>query len=210
MPPTKVTIAIPTYRVIPSMFLGSFLSLFEHTKKKYKTNIILVDNTYIDSARNTLIDKFLKNPSDYLFFVDSDMIIPQDAIERLMSHDKDMVSGIYFGRSQAGETHAMASIKENNEYRRISSFPKGLIDVDSVGLGCCLIKKQTIEKISELHKNKPLFRNKFFSRNEFVGEDFYFCELLKDAGFNIFVDPSVQCGHIGGIIDTKYYLANKK
>lgn len=207
---TKITIAIPTYRNMPSQFFWSFLAMYEHTKKRFSTGLINCDNTYIEQARNTLIDLFIKKPADYLFFLDSDMLVPQDIIERLIEHDKDVVSAIYFGRSQSGETHAMASKKINETYKNITSFPKGLIEVDAVGLGSCLIKKKVILELAEKLVDEPFFMNKFISRQEVIGEDFYFCEILKKNGYNIFVDPATQCGHIGGIIDTKYYLANRK
>lgn len=205
----SVTIAVPTYKNIPSMFFMNFLALQNTTKQNFKTGIISCDNTYIENARNTLVDLFLKNPYDCLFFLDSDMLVPPNVIEKLAESDNDVVSGIYFGRSQQGETHAMASVKEGDEYKRITSFPQELIEVDAVGLGCCLIKKEVIIKIHEKIGDKPLFMNKFESRTKFIGEDFYFCELLKENGYKIFVDPAVQCGHIGGVIDVKYYLANK-
>lgn len=205
-----MTIAVPTYKNIPSQFFFNFLTAYEESKKKFSVNVLNVDSTMIEAARNILVDRFLRRKSDFLFFVDSDMLLPVNIIENLIQHDKDVVSGIYFGRSQMGETHVMASVEVDGEYKPINSFPAGLIEVDAVGLGCCMLKKEVVEKVSDSEYDKPLFLNKFISRDKMVGEDFYFCELLRKNGFNIFVDPAIQCGHIGGVIDTKYYLANRK
>ncbi|HDY72862.1 MAG TPA: hypothetical protein ENH90_01765 [bacterium] len=209
MPPKSVTIAIPTYKNMPSMFFMNFLALYTETKKHFKTNLIFCDGTYIEQSRNTLVDLFLKRPADYLFFIDSDMLVPPNTISLLCKQNKDMVSGLYFGRSQQGETHPMVSIKNEGVYSRLSSLSGELEEVDAVGFGCVLIKREVIEKISKQIGEQPFFQNFFKTRTDIIGEDYYFCELAIKAEFSIFVDTSLQCGHIGGIIDLKYYYANR-
>jgi len=207
----SITIAVPTYRNIPSQFFGSFLALYEYTKTKYKVNVLNIDNTYVDTARNSIIAAFLKNPSDLLFFMDSDMLVPRNSIELLDAHDKPVVSGIYFGRSQAGETYPVAYNKQDEKrYAPITSFPKSLIEVDAVGLGCCLIKKSVLIDLSQKLGEKPFFMVDHSDKQNVVGEDMYFCRQLKENGYPVLIDPALQCGHIGGVIDTKYYLANRR
>ena len=50
----------------------------------------------IVSSRNKLKEYFLKNDYDYLLSLEQDVVSPKDVIERLMKHDKDICSGLYF------------------------------------------------------------------------------------------------------------------
>jgi len=46
---------------------------------------------------NIIRDKVLDGGYDYLLILDQDVIPPRDVIEKLMKHDKDIISGLYFG-----------------------------------------------------------------------------------------------------------------
>jgi len=82
--------------------------------------------------------------------------------------------------------HAYRRIN-TGELKPIYVYNQRPSEVDSVGLGCCLIKRKVFEKIG----------SKFEFNNDVGGEDINFCKRAQDAGFLIHVDPDVQCGHIG-------------
>lgn len=62
-----------------------------------------------------------------------------------------------------------------------------LIEADALGAGCLLIKREVLEKVP-----RPWFRNHYGTAG---GEDMYFCDRVKEAGFEIWGDWSVQCTH---------------
>jgi glycosyltransferase involved in cell wall biosynthesis len=62
-----------------------------------------------------------------------------------------------------------------------------LIEADALGTGCMLIKREVLETVGS-----PWFKCHDGSAG---GEDFYFCEKAKEAGFEVWGDFSVQCNH---------------
>jgi hypothetical protein len=76
-----------------------------------------------------------------------------------------------------------------------------LMEVDGCGMHFCLIRRDVIEAIEP----------PWFKRNQAgAGEDFYFCRKVKEAGFGIYLDLSVQTGHVCGddfIVGIKELLA---
>src|SRR3989344_5621889 len=50
----------------------------------------------IVDSRNILREYVLNNGYDYFFSLEQDVIPPRDIIQRLISHKKDIISGLYF------------------------------------------------------------------------------------------------------------------
>ncbi len=194
----KIGICIPLYNQLPSVFFKSFVNFFVNAAQKRPTQLLTVDSTAVDVARNVLVENFLRSDCSHLFFLDSDMVFPPNILDLLLKHDKDIVSALYILRKahrpcyrffKDGHYHAPEKIELNK-----------LLEVDALGLGCCLIKRSVLEKLNEEHAGKPLFKMDYRNRTEVLGEDAFFCELVKKAGFKIFVDTGVLVGHFGGII----------
>ena len=128
------------------------------------------------------------------------MVMPPNTVELLLKHGKEAVSGLYFLRKMLFP--CFRQYKDGN-YVSGYDFPKNsLVKVDACGLGCFLVKRKVIEKISMQNPGKPLFFTRYDegSRTRVSGEDTVFCELIRKAGFEIFVDTGLILGHYGGII----------
>jgi hypothetical protein len=72
-----------------------------------------------------------------------------------------------------------------------------------------MIQKQVFQKLAEMH---PEWRHKdnvdpnetlysFFdflcTPEGYIGEDFLFCDRAKEAGFSVWLDPTIKLGHMG-------------
>jgi len=141
-------------------------------------------------ARNTLAEDFR---GDYIFFIDDDVLAPMDTIIKLIAHDKDIVSGLYFARQEPHFPQLFTKNKKSGiRYDSVYDIPEGLTEVDACGAGCMLIKKEVFQVIK-----KPYFQ--FIPKGEDTprkGEDFFFCEKIKKEGIKIYADPSVVCQHM--------------
>ena len=74
--------------------------------------------------------------------------------------------------------------------------PGGFTTCDAVGTGFLLINLDIFKKLKE-----PWFFWKTNEQGEVVeGEDYWFCRIAKEAGFEVWVDLTIKVGHIGDYI----------
>jgi hypothetical protein len=107
----------------------------------------IVSQTLIYTARNAIADEAVNGGYDYLMFIDSDCVLPKNAIARLLSHNKDIVSGMYF---QKGAPFLPVIYRKNEMglFDVIADYPENaLIEADGIGMGVCLIKTDVLRKV---------------------------------------------------------------
>ncbi len=197
-----------------------FYSLME-MKKPPNTLITKIVGGTVDVARNQIIDKMER---DWIFFMDSDQTFPPETLERLLNWDVPIVSGLYFKPYGKPVPHAYKYMwEEAKKYdqeedpadhfyismvNEVAAYlakyyehlvktdlptallpPKkeDLIECDGVGGGCLLIHKRVFDALE-----KPYFK---CNPGTLVGEDFYFCRKAREAGFKIYLDAGILCGH---------------
>lgn len=132
--------------------------------------------------------------------LDSDVIPPKDAILRLMRHNLPIVSGVYHRRSNPAGIPVM--MKPVGQW--VIDYPKNaLIEVDVVGAGMLLIRRDVLEDLQPVMPGKHWFywgvdMQGLLPQEKCLSEDFVFCrEVNKQLGHKIMVDTSVQCLHVG-------------
>lgn len=203
----KILIAMPTPNT-GLMHTKTFVSLIDLIKPQ-NCDFYFSRGGYIDSQRNSAVDAILKDKeATHIFFVDSDMVIPKDALAKLFKKDKDIVSGLYFHRNPPHKPHLYRLVGEGLE--TIDDYGDGnLLECDAVGAGCLLIKKGVFENLAGKVKVVEGV-SQFFVTTPTVGEDIFFCELAMKGGFKVYCDTSVKCGHIElSVIEEKDYFKNK-
>ncbi len=189
----KILIAMPTPNT-GLMYTKTFVSLINLAKPP-GFDFYFSRGGYIDFQRNSAVDYMMKSPDfTHIFFVDSDMVIPKDALIKLFKQDKGIISGLYFHRNPPHEPHLYKIEKEN--LVSIKNYQKNsTAECDAVGAGCLLIRRDVFEKLKPAAKFVD-GQHQFFVTTPTVGEDIFFCELAKKNGIEIFCDTSVKCGHI--------------
>ena len=147
----------------------------------------------IVSARTFCVQDAIEKKATHIFFVDSDMNFPPDTLERLLAHDKEIVTVEYSRRQlpPSGVTHPLTERSETELYEAVR-----------IGAGCLLIKLSVFDKIDEMAKKTgkrtPYFNFGRDSKGAVVmGEDTFFCMTARDAGVSTWVDPTVVVKHIG-------------
>jgi len=150
-------------------------------------------------ARETAAKTFLEGNYDALLFVDSDMVCPIDMLVRLIEADKDIVSGLAFKRFPPYEPCIFKKCdREGTEFWL--DYPKGLIEIQGVGMACTLIKRKVFEAVPQ-----PWF---FPEPN--IGEDLAFCIRAREAGYKIYCDTNLICGHVGNFVVTEEFYRRPK
>lgn len=195
--------------------LASHLGLKEYDGMKYdypdnvefKFYMASIGRVLTPLARERLTEFALESKMDYMLFIDDDMICPLDLFEKLFKHNVDVVAPLAFMRMapfypvmyKVDEGYDPLQRLEYYQTSSIKNYPKNkLVEVDAVGFGAALIKTEIIKRMEQ-----PWFMSTTKS-----GEDLWFCyKAKKDAGARIFMDTSVQLGHIGipPIVDEKTF-----
>ncbi len=167
----------------------------------------------IDRMRNFAGKAALEKNFDYLLFIDDDVLVPFDTVERLIKADKDIIAGVTYIRGYP--YHPMifnflgARLRNDSGLTYVDNFKElahsetGLLECDAVGFSCCLIK------VSVLRKLKP----PYFITGKNCTEDVWFCNKAKSniPGCQVWVDTKVETAHILGddIIEPNNLLARK-
>jgi hypothetical protein len=163
--------------------------------------IVPVAGMPYDHARNAAVQQFLQSDCSHLFFLDSDVIPPSDAILRLLARNVPVVSGMYCRRSPP---HGIPVAIKNGTW--LTNFRKGeVVEVDYVGAGCLLVRRDVFEALppSDAARNKHWFDWRvdmagLVPQGEAVSEDFRFCQLVREKlNTKILLDTSIECRHCG-------------
>jgi glycosyltransferase involved in cell wall biosynthesis len=142
--------------------------------------------------RNLIIDHALKHECTHIFFMDDDLIIQPDTLKRLLVHDVDAVTGFYTMRNFPHQP--ILFDYADSEGRCLQFFPEdgntGLVELVGAGLGCCLIKTDVFRKLEQ-----PWIRLGELEKDHWC-DDLGFFKRMLDAGFKLYCDLSVTCGHM--------------
>lgn len=168
----------------------------------------LINESLVSRARNSLVAKFLANPSaTHLMFVDADITFTPDDILKLVLHDKGVVCGAY--PMKTTPIKYVMNIVEN------AANQDPLYEVNTSGTGFMLIKREVIEdmieKMPELkHKDSvglgeqyepymyALFDTMIDEHQHYLSEDWTFCKRAREVcNTPIWVDTSIKLDHNG-------------
>lgn len=177
---------------------------WERGLKIYKFG--MTERIAVDWARNALAREAVDYKHDGQYFthflwLDSDHVFHPDLCCQLARHDRDIVSAVYHHRTGAPFPVAYVLTedcpKDGYMHHPLMEIPTALVEVDAVGFGVVLMKRDVFLKVPE-----PWFTIDFRA-----GEDIAFCVKAKKFGFKIFLDGAYSVGHIGvpPILDGKYY-----
>jgi len=134
----------------------------------------------------------------HLFCVEADMLIPPDALHKLITLDADVGYGLYCWRhGQAiGMWSAYPILSNSRGYSLSHNKDEAracfgqLAIVNGVGLGCTLIKRKVLEAITFHHADGDATRPIPVHCDWMLSED---CQKLS---FVQAMDLSIVCGHI--------------
>jgi glycosyltransferase involved in cell wall biosynthesis len=193
LPKKRILIAIPTDRNIHP---ETFKSIYElEVPSGYETYFQFFYGYAVDQVRNLIAHWAIQNHFDYVFSVDYDISFPKDTLEKLLSHDKDIVSGLYRQRKmeQILEIYRESGVGHYNV--PINELTEPLSSIDGCGFGCVLVKTEVYKTIGY-----PQFKyQSAIEMKDTLSEDVWFCMQAKAKGFTIWADTTIKCGHHGQI-----------
>jgi len=150
------------------------------------------EGAYIEQNRTRLIQMAIEQGCDKLFFLDSDIVVEGQVINKLLAHNKPIIGAAYNMRSFPLYSNVKFT-DENGKFIAVPELPKELFKCAGVPTGAMLIDIPTVQKLPH-----PWFDLTYFEDGSLcVGEDIYFCQKAIEHGEEIWCDPTIQIGHIG-------------
>ena len=162
-------------------------------------------------ARNTLANNFLQQSQfDTVVWIDSDIGFTRENLKQLLDSDEPIVSGLYTDKCQPPRPFCRGEQGEaipDNEIPAIgmipSSFlPGGFLKVDRI-VYQTIIDKGLAPRyggIDKLPTFWQFYNGRIFNHN-LLSEDYSFSLMMRDAGFQPWIDCGIRLNHDGRTYD---------
>jgi GT2 family glycosyltransferase len=195
-----ITIGIPSFKGPEPEVLQDYMmwmyNLGRHAAGQYNFQLAIKGRSEQFRARNAIVKAALQHNADYLLMLDDDHIIGindtnWDFLQRLIKHlendpKKGIVGGLYYQRG--GDTYPVCMQEHEGGYFFIhhSEITGKLQKMSVVGGGCMLLRMSMFDKLEE-----PWFGPEYE-----YGTDIQICRQAEKAGFEVWIDTSVEIGHL--------------
>jgi len=157
-------------------------------------------------SRNELVMQ-MRPDAEWALFCDDDIVPEADYLDRLLSHGKDIVSGLCTRRTDPPEPTLRLWSDAVQNYEVVYEWPKEneLIEIDAVGTGFLLVNRKVFKDMAEAYHpaiykkngNGWWFENIKGPPGGEWGEDISFSWKAQRIGYRVFCDTSVMPAHMG-------------
>ena len=185
----KLGIGMATTGQIKSQTVFSLIQTIKHLPVDFE--FILKEGSILHYGREQIVKMAIEHKCTHLLFVDSDMSFGGDAVNRLIARNKDIV-GVHYNRKGSPPTTTV-NMEADKKARLKEIAPDGFTTCDTVATGFVLINLDVFKKIDH-----PWFFFESDKEGELTrGEDYWFCDKARKAGYDIWVDLTIPVKHIG-------------
>ncbi len=162
-------------------------------------------------GRHTLMAEFLKSTATHLLFWDVD-IEPLDptVVRQMVATGHPVVGGACPFRGDSGRVVCNLR-QEDRERKAIDTDETGCAEVSEVGTGFLLISRHAIDALCEARPDlmyyadlpsgfgEPMWAlfDTAIRDRRFLSEDYFFCQLVRDAGMAVRVFVPFEAQHWG-------------
>ena len=193
---SKIMIAIiDNTGSLKDRFVRSLIDLHITTLQSFpNTNLRFVKACQVNHMRNIAVKLAVEEEFDYLIQIDTDHVYNPYTIIRLIVHDKDFVTV---------PTKQRVSPFLPTQYKKLINPVKqpgnavyvknkeGLIKIEGSGPVAMLMKVSALKQI----EFPQYYMDYSYGFDNTMGGDFVFCKTIKEKGFELFLDPTIDCPH---------------
>jgi FkbM family methyltransferase len=210
-----VYLSLPVYGGVDPWFHQSLMELVRTKDRPYGLTIRHhVGDSLVSRARNRLVAQFLKSEATHLLFIDTDLIFSPEHVARIVSHGEPIVAGLYpkKQRTLGWVCNLLDPSPEADE--------RGLQPVKYAGTGFLCIAREVFEDLIEAYPEIRYDPDEgdgevgslwdFFKvgvwecpetgYRRYLSEDWWFCQLARDQGWEVLMDTQIICKHVGQFI----------
>lgn len=157
------------------------------------SDLVLRRSCDIVSNRTWLVQNALKTEATHILFVDCDMVFPYDLIPTLLAHKKEIVGVEYNKRTFPLEAIGEPLAEKNDTLYEARYAGTGVMLID-----LAIFRDPNFGITDEKGGKSPWFNFGRGSEGQLMmGEDVWFCNVARSAGYEIWIDPTVKVTHLG-------------
>ena len=153
------------------------------------TPIRFAIGTWRHKGRNQLVSWMLEADEEWLLMVDDDHVFAPDLLERLLSHDVDIVAALCLRRDEPYSPFCFTESVGPGVYSPVdlrNHAEDELLRVRAVGTGAMLIRRRVFKVIPD----------PWFTITDTSGEDMRFCDAVYEEGIPVYCDLGARLGHL--------------
>ena len=191
----KILIAVPTFESIRP---ETFKSIYGLQPAGHFLLFDFVKGYDCARARNLIAEECLRDGFDAVLMVDSDIVLPSDALTYLTEGKCPVVLGTYPRRGETqGSEIFLPGFKDFHDENRVrfADMPHARFEAKGGGFGCAFVRREAFERIP-----RPWFRYVQYDDGAVLSEDNYFCVQAAQHNLSIEADGRVRCGHIASAV----------
>lgn len=172
-------------------------------KVRYELGL-LAHITGVDSARNVNAEIFMQTDCTHMLMIDDDMAWAADLPLRLLKENVDIIGVPY--RTKNIKNDRWTARHTEGEQHCMSADKLYLMKMNALGTGMMLVRrnvfealKPNVEHASMGDKDQPVaqyFRHGIIN-GKIRSEDFMFCEIARQSGFDVWAYVDEEIAHIG-------------
>lgn len=179
----------------------------------------LSGDSYVDRAKNTLLNKFLEDPdATDLFMIDADMQWNPPAVAKMLMLPDPILIGSYPQKNAWAKWTSTPTLERVDEHRarpigRVLPDGTALLKCDYLAGGFMRIKRKVLEDFREKYADDRYFdpsADPSTPEREYTnffmcevkdrlrwGEDRFFGKRLQAMGYEVMIYPNIEFGHYG-------------
>lgn len=211
----RVAICVPSGDMVHADFAMALAAMcyrcgpFIQDDVRYEAVPLAVINTkgsMIANNRNRLVEEARALGVDYMFFLDSDIVVHPYTLRRLLDLDKDIIGATYVQRETPhrllGKT--LAGVMLDEAMQGMSVDQAEPMEVGALPGGCLLIKMSVFDQLEQPYFQTPAHAAADGQHAWIEGEDYFFCRTAREKGNQVFLDwaTSFALGHVGQRVNT--------
>lgn len=191
----KLAVCIPCRDTLHSAHAMSLAEMVKfNTMNDIDTHVFMDASTILLTQRERLASMALELGTEYILWLDSDIVFPATTAVRLMNHNEPVVAANYIRRQLPAKGVAYEKIGDWENPLPFDVYDD-LVEVEGIGMGCVLMKTEIFTELK-----KPWFEFGWSPEsNDFLGEDMILCQKLATLDYKIKVDTllSQELRHLG-------------
>ena len=159
----------------------------------------------VAEARNMSVEGAIERKCEYLFFVDYDVLLPPDALTRLVARRAEMIGGLYFTKAKPPWPLVLIDGHSTMDWT-----PGDVVKVDATGMGCMLLRVDLLKKLEppwfHTGSSATCTSDTEGEREQHTEDTYFFRRVKEELGLSPLVDTAVECIHKNLVTGDRFFL----